>query len=194
MLNAAESKSFSLHMHSNNLIFFFSLVIFTRDWQRSMVALCSHCNILSVCACFCATIIPVLPTCFNLFFVRRHSLTWNISQGCTTGTPAPMHGLRFATSAKTACPGSRLTASPAKVGSAHGHATCYYNRMVTCRFVCSVFLYNSLFVCAFFFFFFWCLISVLGHRWTYSLFEHQAWCNVALDHLGCKSGSKQVCT
>ncbi|KAK5889884.1 hypothetical protein CesoFtcFv8_013461 [Champsocephalus esox] len=46
---------------------------------------------------------------------RRHSLMWNISQGCTTGTPAPTHGPPSATCAKTACRGSRPTASPAKV-------------------------------------------------------------------------------
>lgn len=35
-------------------------------------------------------------------------------EGCTTGTPAPTHGPPFAMCAKTACRGSRLTASPVK--------------------------------------------------------------------------------
>lgn len=65
-----------------------------------------------------------LPTCFILFFVRRLSLMWNISQGCTTGTPAPMHGPPFATSVKTACLGSRRMASPAKVGNIQSVYTC----------------------------------------------------------------------
>lgn len=76
------------------------------------------------CACISVTVIAVLPTCFNLSFVRRHSLMWNISQGCTTGTPAPMHGPPFATSVKIACRVSRLMASLVKVGNTHKYYTC----------------------------------------------------------------------
>lgn len=64
-----------------------------------------------------------MTTCFPLSLTRRHSLTWNISQGCTTGTPAPMRGPPFATSAKTAYLGSPLTASLAKVSNAGKQAT-----------------------------------------------------------------------
>lgn len=60
-------------------------------------------------------LILVLPICFNFFFARRHSLMWNISQGCTTGMPAPMPVPPSATSVGTACQGSRLMASPVKV-------------------------------------------------------------------------------
>lgn len=54
---------------------------------------------------------------FNFFFARRHSLMWNISQGCTTGMPAPMLAPPSATSAVTASQGSLLMASPVKVGA-----------------------------------------------------------------------------
>lgn len=54
---------------------------------------------------------------FNFFFARRHSLMWNISQGCTTGMPAPMLAPPSAMSAATASQGSLLMASPVKVGA-----------------------------------------------------------------------------
>lgn len=55
--------------------------------------------------------------CFHLSFARQHSLMWNISQGCTTGTPAPMHGPPFAMFVRIVCLGSHLTASPVKVST-----------------------------------------------------------------------------
>ncbi len=92
--------------------------------KKPTLDLSFYCHDVVHCACLSVTVIPVLPTCFNLSFARRHSLMWNISQGCTTGTPAPMHGPPFATSVKIACPGSRLMASPVKVGSTHKYYTC----------------------------------------------------------------------
>lgn len=61
---------------------------------------------------------------FNFSFARRHSLMWNISQGCTTGMPAPMLGPPSATSAATASQGSLLMASPVKVGAHFFLFTC----------------------------------------------------------------------
>lgn len=70
----------------------------------------------------------------NLFliisFARQPSLMWNISQGCTTGTPAPMHGPPFATSVKTVCLGSHLTACPVKVSTNTQSYKCLLSNMV----------------------------------------------------------------
>lgn len=62
------------------------------------------------------SLILALPICLNFSFARRHSLMWNISQGCTTGMPAPTLALPSVTSVGTASQGSLLMASPVKVG------------------------------------------------------------------------------
>lgn len=70
--------------------------------------------------------------CFHLSFARQHSLMWNISQGCTTGTPAPMHGPPFAMFVRIVCLGSHLTASPVKVSTNTLKAThAYYHTCET---------------------------------------------------------------
>ena len=70
----------------------------------------------------------VLPTWFNLSFVRQHSLMWNISQGCTTGMPAPTHAPPSVTSVETASLASLPTACPAKVrvSRTHTHTSLFY--------------------------------------------------------------------
>lgn len=49
---------------------------------------------------------------------------WNISQGCTTGMPAPMLAPPSAMSAVTVSQGSLLMASPVKVGAHFFFFTC----------------------------------------------------------------------
>lgn len=91
---------------------------------RELHALASCLNTVSSPLCYKVPFFPglrksliqVLPICLNFSFARRHSLMWNISQGCTTGMPAPTPAPPSATSAGTVSQGSPLMASRVKVG------------------------------------------------------------------------------
>ena len=56
-----------------------------------------------------------LQICLNFSFTRPHSLMWNISQGCITGTPAPMPDLPSVTCVERASLESLLMACLVKV-------------------------------------------------------------------------------
>ncbi|KTF75723.1 hypothetical protein cypCar_00039874, partial [Cyprinus carpio] len=79
-----------------------------------------------------------LPICFNFSFARRHSLMWNISQGCTTGMPAPTLVLPSVTSVGTASQGSLLMASlvkkQLKVTAGQTHEQFSHYSLAVCKF------------------------------------------------------------